>query len=72
MPAHVAARSGAETAPLDFWVYQLEMSRFYADFGVKELGEALTKSPAAILGLVAANVKRNCAVLGCEAASNKL
>jgi hypothetical protein len=63
MPAHVAARSDAETAPLDFWVYQLEMSRFYADYGVKELGEALTKSPAAILGLVAANVKRNCAVL---------
>jgi hypothetical protein len=43
MPAHVAARSDAETAPLDFWVYQLEMSSFYADYGVKELGEALTK-----------------------------
>jgi hypothetical protein len=53
-------------------MYQLEMSRFYADYGVKELGEALTKSPAVVLGLVAANVKRNCAVLGCEAASNKL
>jgi hypothetical protein len=65
-------RPGAMRKPLDFWMYQLEMSRFYADYGVKELGEALTKSPAAVLGLVAANVKRNCAVLGCEAASNKL
>jgi hypothetical protein len=51
MPAHVAARSDAETAPLDFWVYQLEMSRFYADYGVKELGEAPDQESGGDLGL---------------------
>lgn len=57
--------SDVDLAPLDFWVRQLEMSRLYAEYGVKDLGVALTRNPTTIFDLVQAKVAKNCAILKC-------
>ena len=55
----------ADAAPLEFWVRQLEMSRLYSDYGIKELGVALTSTPSTILDLVETKVRKRCAILEC-------
>jgi hypothetical protein len=54
-----------DAVPLNFWVRQLEMSRLYSDYGVKDLGDALTNDPRTIFGLVNGKVSKTCAVLSC-------
>jgi hypothetical protein len=57
-----------EGIPFGFWLKQIEIAKFFAEYGVTGMVKALSTDSKGIFGLVDAKVRENCATLSLNAA----